>query len=141
MGDTGPFAVGASVLVPHTDRFYEAKVLKAQKREDGQWYYLIHYIGWNKKWDEWVEQTGLQPASEAAALNLQPPAKAAKQKGSAGGAAAAAAAAAWQRSKASVDGAAVQAGELRIMSCSLSIDTRGLCAPCWRRRKPCRVAL
>jgi hypothetical protein len=71
--------------------------------------------GWNKKWDEWVEQTGLQPASEAAALGLAAPPKAkAKAVGAAAGGAAAAAAAAaaaqaaaWQRGKASVDGGAL----------------------------------
>jgi mortality factor 4-like protein 1 len=45
MGDTGPFAVGEKVLVPHTDKFYEAKVQKAQRREDGLWYYFLHYLG------------------------------------------------------------------------------------------------
>lgn len=45
MGDTGPFMIGEKVLVPHTDKFYEAKALKAQKREDGLWYYLLHYTG------------------------------------------------------------------------------------------------
>lgn len=45
MADTGPFSVNEKVLVPHTDKFYEAKVLKAQKREDGLWYYLLHYTG------------------------------------------------------------------------------------------------
>ena len=45
MGDTGPFSVGEKVLVPHTDKFYEAKVQKAQKREDGLWYYFLHYLG------------------------------------------------------------------------------------------------
>ncbi|GBF93094.1 hypothetical protein Rsub_05705 [Raphidocelis subcapitata] len=109
--DAGPFSVGQSVLVPHTDKFYEAKVLKSGKREDGQWHYLIHYIGWNKKWDEWVEASGLQPATDAATLGLmQQPAKKAKG-GSAGGATAAAAAAAWQRGKASHDGGAAAAGE------------------------------
>lgn len=54
MGDTGPFSVGEKVMVPHTDKYYEAKVLKAEFREDGQWYYFLHYTGWNKKWDEWV---------------------------------------------------------------------------------------
>jgi mortality factor 4-like protein 1 len=47
------------VLVPHTDKFYVAKALKAEKRPDGVWYYLLHYNGWNKKWDEWVEAPGL----------------------------------------------------------------------------------
>lgn len=45
MADTGPFSIGEKVLVPHTDKFYEAKTLKAQKREDGLWYYLLHYTG------------------------------------------------------------------------------------------------
>jgi hypothetical protein len=48
MADTGPFALNEKVLVPHTDKFYEAKVLKAQKREDGLWYYLLHYTGESK---------------------------------------------------------------------------------------------
>eukprot|EP00775_Hariotina_reticulata_P008142 gene8142-biopygen10003 len=76
MGDTGPFAVNEKVLVPHTDKFYEAKVLKAQQREDGLWYYLLHYTGWNKKWDEWVEETGLRraPTASAAAGIAAPPA-------------------------------------------------------------------
>lgn len=97
MGDSGPFSVGEKVLVPHTDKFYEAKVQKAQRREDGLWYYFLHYLGkrqqqqqqllpcsvcpsawssrqhfvcachagWNKKWDEWVEETGLKRPGEA----------------------------------------------------------------------------
>lgn len=49
MGDTGPYTIGEKVLVPHTDKFYEAKILKAQKREDGLWYYLLHYTGTCRK--------------------------------------------------------------------------------------------
>jgi hypothetical protein len=37
--------VGEKVLVPHTDKFYEAKIQKAQRREDGLWYYFLHYLG------------------------------------------------------------------------------------------------
>lgn len=117
-GATGPFSVGDSVYVPHTDKLYEAKVLKAARRppaQDGsggggagagaaaggassnQWHYLVHYIGWNKKWDEWIEATGLTPAADAAALGLLPqqqaPPPAKKAKGAAAGAAAAMAAA------------------------------------------------
>lgn len=58
-GDRGPFRPGERVLVPHTDKFYEAKVLKQKKGEDGVFYYLLHYQGWNKKWDEWVEAPGI----------------------------------------------------------------------------------
>lgn len=31
-------------------------------RDDGQglmWYYFVHYNGWNKKYDTWVEDAGL----------------------------------------------------------------------------------
>lgn len=65
--ETGPFNVGEKVLVPHTDKYYEAKVIRAQYREDGMWYYFLHYTGWNKKWDEWVEETGLQKSPHGAA--------------------------------------------------------------------------
>jgi mortality factor 4-like protein 1 len=59
------FHAGEKVLVPHTDKYYEAKVQKVQFRADGQWHYLLHYSGWNKKWDEWVEEGGLQKAPSA----------------------------------------------------------------------------
>jgi hypothetical protein len=45
MGDTGPFSVGEKVLVPHTDKYYEAKCLKARRGDDGLWYYFLHYTG------------------------------------------------------------------------------------------------
>ncbi len=40
--DRGPFRSGERVLVPHTDKYYEAKILKTERRENG-WHYLIHY--------------------------------------------------------------------------------------------------
>uniref|UniRef100_A0A383VIF0 Uncharacterized protein n=1 Tax=Tetradesmus obliquus TaxID=3088 RepID=A0A383VIF0_TETOB len=76
MADSGPFALNEKVLVPHTDKFYEAKVLKAAKREDGLWYYLLHYTGWNKKWDEWVEETGLRRAPASGSSSKSQPAAA-----------------------------------------------------------------
>jgi hypothetical protein len=45
MEDTGPFAIGEKVLVPHTDKYYEAKVLKTEYRDDKMWYYFLHYTG------------------------------------------------------------------------------------------------
>lgn len=56
--DTGPFKIREQVLVAYTDKHYEAKVTKAEKRGD-LWWYHIHYPGWNKKFDEWVEAPGL----------------------------------------------------------------------------------
>ena len=85
---------GEKVLVPHTDKYYEAKVQKVQFRADGQWHYLLHYSGWNKKWDEWVEEGGLQkapsaptPAAKKAGKEKAPPraAKKAPEASEAGG--------------------------------------------------------
>jgi len=35
---------------------YEAKCLKRRMSSDGIAEYFIHYIGWKKRWNEWVEQ-------------------------------------------------------------------------------------
>lgn len=43
---------------PFARRHYEAKVTKAEKRDGGQWFYHLHYTGWGKDYDEWVEQNG-----------------------------------------------------------------------------------
>ena len=29
-------------------------MVTAEQEESGEWEYLIHYQGWNKKWDEWL---------------------------------------------------------------------------------------
>lgn len=50
---SGPFSEGEAVLAYHGPRIYEAKVLKAELRGT-DWAYLIHYLGWSKKWDEWM---------------------------------------------------------------------------------------
>lgn len=38
-------------------------------REDGMWWYFVHYSGWNKKYDTWVEDHGLikMPQGDTAA--------------------------------------------------------------------------
>ncbi|PNW71228.1 hypothetical protein CHLRE_16g692400v5 [Chlamydomonas reinhardtii] len=85
-GDTGDFAIGERVFVPHVDRHYEAKILKAEFKvnadyPEGGWYYFLHYSGWNKKYDEWVEAAGLVKAADlgggAGAGTAGPPASAA----------------------------------------------------------------
>jgi len=58
--DTGPFKHNEKVLVPHTDKHWDAKVVKSEKRENGMWFYYIHYPRWDKEWDEWVEESGLR---------------------------------------------------------------------------------
>lgn len=55
---SGPFTEGEAVLAYHGPRIYEAKVLKAELRST-EWTYLIHYLGWSKKWDEWMGEDRL----------------------------------------------------------------------------------
>eukprot|EP00803_Ostreobium_quekettii_P003125 evm.model.scf_115EXC.1 EVM.evm.TU.scf_115EXC.1 scf_115EXC:11975-14964(-) len=78
MGDP-QFSIGERVLVPHLDKPYEAKILKAENRDDGVWYFYLHYTGWNKKYDEWVEESGLQKMSER---DSSPPGRRSSGKGS-----------------------------------------------------------
>ncbi|EPS69378.1 hypothetical protein M569_05388 [Genlisea aurea] len=57
------FSEGEKVLAYHGPRIYEAKatlilhcflgVQKAEVRKN-EWRYYVHYLGWNKNWDEWV---------------------------------------------------------------------------------------
>ncbi|KAJ8764306.1 hypothetical protein K2173_006046 [Erythroxylum novogranatense] len=50
---TGLFSEGERVLAYHGPRIYEAKVQKVECRKK-EWRYFVHYLGWNKNWDEWV---------------------------------------------------------------------------------------
>ncbi|VVA89751.1 unnamed protein product [Arabis nemorensis] len=47
------FEEGEKVFAKHSDCFYEAKVLKVDYKVN-EWKYFVHYIGWNKSWDEWI---------------------------------------------------------------------------------------
>ncbi|KAF9600247.1 hypothetical protein IFM89_005071 [Coptis chinensis] len=48
------FIEGEKVLAYHGPCIYKAKVQKVElSREEGKYY--VHYLGWNKSWDEWVE--------------------------------------------------------------------------------------
>lgn len=42
----------------------QAEFKRNMDKPDGQWYYFLHYSGWNKKYDEWVEAPGLVKAAE-----------------------------------------------------------------------------
>mmetsp|Transcript_13980 Transcript_13980/g.24516 ORF Transcript_13980/g.24516 Transcript_13980/m.24516 type:complete len:336 (-) Transcript_13980:941-1948(-) len=61
------FQANEKAYVPHTDKFYEAKILKTEYRGASGWFYFLHYTGWNKKFDEWVEEAGLVKADVAEA--------------------------------------------------------------------------
>ncbi|CAO2828219.1 unnamed protein product [Amaranthus hypochondriacus] len=47
------YSEGEKVLAYHVSRIYEAKIQKAEIRKK-EWRYFVHYLGWNKNWDEWV---------------------------------------------------------------------------------------
>ncbi|EEF37426.1 protein MRG1 isoform X2 [Ricinus communis] len=51
--NSGIFSEGERVLAYHGPRIYEAKVQKAELRKK-EWRYFVHYLGWNKNWDEWI---------------------------------------------------------------------------------------
>ncbi|PRQ27742.1 putative chromatin remodeling & transcriptional activation CHROMO-DOMAIN family [Rosa chinensis] len=50
--DSCPFVEGEKVLAYHNTHIYDAKVIKTQFKNE--WRFFIHYLGWNKNWDEWV---------------------------------------------------------------------------------------
>ncbi|CAI9110238.1 OLC1v1010233C2 [Oldenlandia corymbosa var. corymbosa] len=52
--DSALFSEGEKVLAYHGPKIYEAKVQKAEVRKN-EWRYFVHYLGWNKNWDEWVD--------------------------------------------------------------------------------------
>ncbi|CAN8328291.1 unnamed protein product [Cochlearia groenlandica] len=57
------FSEGERVLAYHGPRVYGAKVQKAELRNK-EWKYFVHYLGWNKNWDEWVSSDRLLKHSE-----------------------------------------------------------------------------
>ncbi|KAL4644721.1 hypothetical protein ACB092_02G185000 [Castanea dentata] len=74
-GDTPPsksslYSEGEKVLAYHGPRLYEAKVQKAELRKK-EWRYFVHYLGWNKNWDEWVGVDRLMKHTEENVLKQQ----------------------------------------------------------------------
>ncbi|XP_021735059.1 protein MRG1-like isoform X1 [Chenopodium quinoa] len=57
------YAEGEKVLAYHGPRIYEAKIQKAEIRKK-EWRYFVHYLGWNKNWDEWVGMDRLMKITE-----------------------------------------------------------------------------
>lgn len=50
-----PYHTNETVLAHTFSLIYEAKVLKVQQTKDGHFQFFLHYNGWSKNWDEWVE--------------------------------------------------------------------------------------
>eukprot|EP00457_Paulinella_chromatophora_P012671 gb/GEZN01012899.1/.p1 GENE.gb/GEZN01012899.1/~~gb/GEZN01012899.1/.p1 ORF type:complete len:295 (-),score=59.90 gb/GEZN01012899.1/:141-1025(-) len=55
------YKIDEEVISTHRGHLYEAKVLKMKATEgtSSKFAYWVHYQGWNKKWDEWVEEDRL----------------------------------------------------------------------------------
>ncbi|XP_022843739.1 protein MRG1 isoform X1 [Olea europaea var. sylvestris] len=64
------FVSGEKVLAYHGPRIYEAKVQKVEFRKN-EWKYHVHYLGWNKNWDEWVGMDRLMKHTEENVLKQQ----------------------------------------------------------------------
>ncbi|XP_012936275.1 mortality factor 4-like protein 1 [Aplysia californica] len=58
------FQEGEKVLCYHGPLLYEAKCMRVETRE-GKVQYMIHYNGWNKNWDEWVQESRVVKNNEA----------------------------------------------------------------------------
>ncbi|KAG5030738.1 hypothetical protein JHK82_014343 [Glycine max] len=59
-----PYAVGEKVLVYHSDCLYEAKLRQAEYHNTKGWHFLVHYLGWKKSWDEWLDLDRLMKHTE-----------------------------------------------------------------------------
>lgn len=62
-----PYHTGEVVLAHTHSQLYKAKVLKVQENR-GEFSFFLHFNGWSKKWDEWVEAKRVYKMTEE---NLQ----------------------------------------------------------------------
>jgi len=65
------FMEGEKILCFHGPLIYEAKIQKVEFK-DNQTKYFIHYMGWNKNWDEWVSLIPNQTLSKYANIRVVP---------------------------------------------------------------------
>ncbi|KAL9449394.1 hypothetical protein AB3S75_011342 [Citrus x aurantiifolia] len=59
-----PYQVNEKVLAFFQSHVYEAKVIQVHYRLK-EWTFRVHYLGWNKSWDEWVGVHRLMKDTEA----------------------------------------------------------------------------
>ncbi|CAG7886097.1 unnamed protein product [Brassica rapa] len=57
------FTEGERVLAYHGPRFLLIQIQKVELRKK-EWKYFVHYLGWNKNWDEWVSADRLLKHTE-----------------------------------------------------------------------------
>lgn len=61
--DSSPYLEGEKVLAYHNLCVYEARVQKVDLCMN-EWKFHVHYLGWNKNWDEWVGTDRLMKHTE-----------------------------------------------------------------------------
>jgi len=49
------------------------QVLEAEKKEEGRWRYMVHYNGWNSRYDEWVTNEVIVCLVDEAGGDTAPP--------------------------------------------------------------------
>lgn len=57
------FGPNQRVVCIHHDQPYEARIIKLRDFSDPKPYF-VHYVGWNKKWDEWADKERVLEYSE-----------------------------------------------------------------------------
>jgi mortality factor 4-like protein 1 len=67
--NASPYSEGDKVLISSSSLLYEAKVEKSAFETKGGWKYFIHYVGWNKKYDEWVPYQRLKKYDDNAKIH------------------------------------------------------------------------
>eukprot|EP00124_Ichthyophonus_hoferi_P003824 Ihof_evm2s361 gene=Ihof_evmTU2s361 len=73
MTSTARFKAGEKVLCYHHSLIYDSKCLQVEQK-GGLVKYLVHYDGWNKNWNEWVDESRIlhyNPANQARQKHLR----------------------------------------------------------------------
>ncbi|KAI9724223.1 MAG: Esa1p-associated factor [Chrysothrix sp. TS-e1954] len=66
MAPKAVFSQGESCFCFHGPILYEAKIegIRKSDKKDVHWEYYLHYKGWKKTWDEWVEEKDVYKNNE-----------------------------------------------------------------------------
>ncbi|KAL9609140.1 MAG: hypothetical protein Q9167_006068 [Letrouitia subvulpina] len=59
-----PFSKDEKVLCFHGELLYDAKILDVVQKESKAWSFHVHYNGWKRTWDDWVDEERLRRLTE-----------------------------------------------------------------------------
>ena len=63
VGTGALFSNGDTVMAADKGSIYEAKILKSMSAGSG-WHYFIHFNGWARRYDTWIDESMLSLASD-----------------------------------------------------------------------------